>query len=203
MREIAGLMSIEEIYWKQRSRVLWLSDGDRNCKLFHQRASGRKHKNTIRRLRDDAGIEHVGDEELEQVAISYFQTIFASSQPPLISEAIHEFGSWVTDNMNVILLAIYREKEVKLALSQMHPIKAPGPDGMCPMFFQIYLHILGHSVSQMVLRILRGILFRVTQIRSSLLLFLKRVMPSTLLIFVPSICVMWCISWFLKFMLIV
>lgn len=35
-------------------------------------------------------------------------------------------------------------------------LKARGPDGMCPMFSQSYLHIVGASVSYMVLRILKG-----------------------------------------------
>lgn len=45
---------------------------------------------------------------------------------------------------------------MKVALSQMHPIKALGLNDMCPMFFQIYWHIVGHFVTQMVLGILRG-----------------------------------------------
>ena len=62
----------------------------------------------------------------------------------------------MSDEMNMVLQAPYHEEEVKSALSQMHPIKAPGPDGMCPMFFQTYWHIVRPSVSFSVLKILRG-----------------------------------------------
>lgn len=55
-----------------------------------------------------------------------------------------------------MLRADYREEEVYRTLSQMHHIKAPGLDGICPMFFQTYWHIVGHSATQMVMGILKG-----------------------------------------------
>lgn len=50
----------------------------------------------------------------------------------------------------------YSVEEVRVALSQMHHVKARGPDGMCPLFFQTYWHIVGPSVSAAVLGILNG-----------------------------------------------
>lgn len=42
----------EEVYWRQRSRELWLRWGDRNTRWFHNHASYRKKRNTIRGLED-------------------------------------------------------------------------------------------------------------------------------------------------------
>ena len=42
----------------------------------------------------------------------------------------------VTDEMNVDLVKEFIELEVKEALNQMAPLKAPGPDGMPPLFYQ-------------------------------------------------------------------
>ena len=47
---LATLILQEDIYWKQRSKIFWLSDGDTNSKFFHASASARKRKNTIKKL---------------------------------------------------------------------------------------------------------------------------------------------------------
>ncbi|XP_024156270.1 uncharacterized protein LOC112164282 [Rosa chinensis] len=44
------ILTQQEKYWRQRSRAIWLKDGDRNSAYFHRRASNRRSKNLIRGL---------------------------------------------------------------------------------------------------------------------------------------------------------
>jgi hypothetical protein len=62
----------------------------------------------------------------------------------------------VTARMNDGLLKPFEEKEVKEALFQMFPTKAPGPDGFPAHFFQRHWDVCRAEVTAVVLRILRG-----------------------------------------------
>jgi hypothetical protein len=62
----------------------------------------------------------------------------------------------VTQAMNEGLVAPFEKEEVKAALFQMFPTKAPGLDGMPAHFFQRYWDLCGDEVTEVVLRILRG-----------------------------------------------
>ncbi|XP_048499711.1 uncharacterized protein LOC104890046 isoform X5 [Beta vulgaris subsp. vulgaris] len=62
----------------------------------------------------------------------------------------------VPDECNQALLKPYSKDEIYTALQQMHPSKAPGPDGMHAIFYQRFWHIIGDDVTSFVCSILHG-----------------------------------------------
>ncbi|KAL9673990.1 hypothetical protein QQ045_030254 [Rhodiola kirilowii] len=58
--------------------------------------------------------------------------------------------------MNEMLNAPFSEGEVKRALFQMHPTKAPGLDGFPAMFYQSNWDIVGRDVVEVVLNCLNS-----------------------------------------------
>jgi hypothetical protein len=78
----------EEIFWRQRSRVSWLTEGDKNTKFFHECASQRKRANTIVGLRDEHNNWRTDSSNIERIAVEYFDGLFASTCPDAIDSVI-------------------------------------------------------------------------------------------------------------------
>ena len=46
LKELSTALKAEELFWRQKSRVLWLTDGDRNSKYFHALVKKRRARNS-------------------------------------------------------------------------------------------------------------------------------------------------------------
>lgn len=75
---------------------------------------------------------------MESIILEYVKGTFKSGQPSNFEASLNAINQRVSPEMNESLTAKFRAEEVWQALKQMHPMKAPGPDGMSPIFFQQY-----------------------------------------------------------------
>ena len=62
----------------------------------------------------------------------------------------------VTNNMKAELVKTYTASEVASAIKDMAPLKAPGSDGMPPLFYHTYWSDIGMHISQAVLSCLNS-----------------------------------------------
>ena len=62
----------------------------------------------------------------------------------------------VTMEMNRMLGKVFTEDEVRRAMKQMYPLKAPGPDGMPPLFYQRFWPDIGEVVTKTILDFLNN-----------------------------------------------
>ena len=146
--EINVLLIKEEKLWKQRSRSLWLREGDQNTRFFHNRASHRFLPNQIVELEDSASVVCSSEGEITNIFVNYYQSLFTSAKPTNLEKALVAIPELITEETNSLLTTEYVKAEVNEALNQMEPLKAPGPDGLPPMFFQKFWPCIGEDVSR-------------------------------------------------------
>ncbi|XP_013614584.1 PREDICTED: uncharacterized protein LOC106320769 [Brassica oleracea var. oleracea] len=150
LKELSTAPKAEELFWRQKSRVLWLRKGDTNSKYFHALVKQRRARNRITQLLDENGNVVEDEEELVAIATSYFRQIFESSIPEDIADALAEVSTTITGDVNEKLTAPVTEWEVKLASFAMHPENALRPDGMTTLFYQKFWDIVKEDLTRMV-----------------------------------------------------
>ncbi|KAG7536796.1 Endonuclease/exonuclease/phosphatase superfamily [Arabidopsis suecica] len=129
----------EEEFWKQRSRQLWLTLGDKNTGFFHAITKGRKAINKFSVFEDEAGKKYYEEDKILGVIVDYYQQLFTKQdsnerdRKETIQEAILPC---ITEEMNDKLITIPSANEIRLACFSIHADKAPGPDWFSASFFQ-------------------------------------------------------------------
>ena len=83
--------------------------------------------------------------------MDYYKELFSSSNPTEFFENLEAVQSKVTPSMNHKLTMDFFASEVSLALKQMYPLKALGPDSMPPLFYQYFWSHIGDRVTQTIL----------------------------------------------------
>lgn len=148
-RKLAKIYHQKEIYWRQRSKQLWLQCGDRNTKYFHNAAFIRRKNNLIHQLQDDAGVWRDRATGLHELMETYFHTIFSTVGTDF-EEVVNEIPCSISEIQNDKLLEDVSHEKAKEAIFSMDPDKAPGLVGYTPGFYQKYWAIVGKDVTELV-----------------------------------------------------
>ncbi|KAM1431725.1 hypothetical protein ACFXTO_014338 [Malus domestica] len=140
----------EESYWRVKSRAQWLKEGDKNSKFFHAQTLKRRRFNQIKGLEDVNGVWQEDEAAISSIATSYFMELFKSSRPGQIDKLGECLAPCVSAADNLPLTAAVSEEEIKMAIFQIPPIRAPGPDGYSGCFYQDHWDTVGKDVIQIV-----------------------------------------------------
>ena len=102
-KEINSLMDKEERMWRQRSRTLYLKDGDRNTRFFHCRATQRRRHNLITRIKNQSNEWCTQPDQISAIFLDYYQELFSSSNPEVLVGDLDSVPQVVTMEMNEAL----------------------------------------------------------------------------------------------------
>ncbi|KAH1039357.1 hypothetical protein J1N35_041100 [Gossypium stocksii] len=134
-QELENVLHHEELFWKQKARCDWLHLGDRNTKFFHSRAILKRKSNRITAIRNNDGEWIFDPETIEAEANTFFQKLYGERPDTIGVFPPSNFPKLEDDNVNFLGNLVTYE-EIKDALFDMAPLKAPGSDGFDALFFQ-------------------------------------------------------------------
>ena len=144
--ELNEWLEREELKWRQKSRELWLKEGDRNSKFFHLSTVIRRRRNFIAeiKLQNNQWIQARAD--IEKYFTDHFVELFQSTMPVIPDKLEDFFILIISTEDNITIVGVLDYKEVKDVIWSMHLFKAPGPDGFSGLFFKHYWDIVGDQV---------------------------------------------------------
>jgi len=134
----------------QRSRAKWLIDGDRNTRYYHLKVVTRRRRNNILMLRDEEGQWIDDTSRLKGMVNDFYKKLFTKD---------HVSSEWISTNITYPTLdgeimgklaSPIDDEEVKRAMFNMSPWKAPGLDGFPAGLFQQSWDIVGRSTCDFV-----------------------------------------------------
>jgi hypothetical protein len=132
--ELGKVLLMEEINCRQKSRALWLREGDNNTRFFHRIANSNRRFNTIGRLSIN-GTVTMDQEEIGEGLVNYYSHLFTDEEGrrPLLDGLA--FSS-IDEADRRCLDRPFTEEEVVGVVKDMSGDKSPGPDGFSMAFFQ-------------------------------------------------------------------
>jgi hypothetical protein len=154
--KIHELLEQEESKWKQRAKEDWLRHRDRNTKYFHAYATQKRRRTTVEQIKNEEGICCSIPETIKDAFVKYYSKLFTSAKPRNVEACTSPIEGKVTTEMNNCLTADFMKIEIKQALDQMAPLKAPRPDGFTTEFYQQHWATVGPMVCATALHFLNS-----------------------------------------------
>jgi hypothetical protein len=142
--ELERLLLCEEISWRQKSRALWLREGDKNTKFFHRVANSNKRNNAIESLIINGSLSSEATDIKEHIVQFYTQLFTESCSRRPIPDGLSfqsiesEEGLWLERD--------FEESEVLEVIKELQGDKAPGPDGFTMGFVQTCWEVIKEDI---------------------------------------------------------
>jgi hypothetical protein len=127
-----GLLSLEKVRARQRSRLTNIKHGDANTKLCYLIANGRRRRKHIQILRTAQGLA-IKQEDKEKEVAHHFEELLGTKHSRSISINWEElnYPSFNLANQEASITS----EEVKRAISDMPKENVSGPDGFIGAFY--------------------------------------------------------------------
>lgn len=138
-----GLASLARSIARQRSRVLYLAEGDANTRFYNLQACHRSRRNHIPSLAVDGQLV-VQDEGKAHAIFHYFNNVLGTNFERTERISLAAIGLPSHDLQE--LDEMFTECEVWRTIAELPNDKAPGPDGFTARFYKVAWDIIKTDV---------------------------------------------------------
>ena len=107
-------------------------------------------------LRDENGVWIHEKMQLHQLAFQYFKNLYSASSDAFYPYPFRNMFPVLTNDQVAELEKNLLDDEIKNALFQMGALKAPGPDGVHALFFQIQWPMVGKQICNFIQGVFNG-----------------------------------------------
>lgn len=135
LQETDSVLHQEEVYWFRKSREEWIASGDRNTRFYHASTMIKRNGNRIGVLKNAKGEWTSNTHYLEQMAMQHFHNPFTVEQRGCQTNELTSGFPTIPESKLHMLSQQVSQEEVKQALFEMSPSKAPGVDGLQAGFY--------------------------------------------------------------------
>ena len=149
---LENALNLEETFWKEKAKVKWHIEGDRNTAYFHRLAKIKQASSLITNMRNgDVMLNE--PEEVSAHIVNHFTDLFTQNSNTINNAMVEEvIPNLITDRINRILTILPNHDEIHSAVFSLNQDSAPSPDGFGAVFFQKYSEIIKHDVIKAVLQ---------------------------------------------------
>ncbi|XP_070035767.1 uncharacterized protein [Nicotiana tomentosiformis] len=134
--ELKKYLSIEEQYWKQKARMNWFAEGDRNTRFFHKHVNGKRQKLNLKKIQGADSNWLETQELMANVALEFYSNQFTQTGDTTNYAMLNNIPTMVTLEQNLELCKYPTIDEVKDAIFALSGDSAGGPDGFIGLFYQ-------------------------------------------------------------------
>jgi hypothetical protein len=151
--EYQKILHSEEETWRLKSRSLWLKSGDRNTKFFQRQTKARLWRSKVKEITKEDGTKINDFQQIQEEAKTHFEHLLTEEGIVNLStqeDLLLNIPTVVSQEDNAKINQEVTEKELYEALFQLHPDKAPGPDGFNAHFYQKCWHTIKKDLLRMI-----------------------------------------------------
>eukprot|EP00253_Pinus_taeda_P029368 PITA_29368 len=154
----------EEIYWRQKSRVRWLEEGERNTKFFHRTTVKRRMHNKIPFIQDQEGAKIEEHEKIEEILLNHFQQLKEGKAPGpegFTTTFFHAFWDlikvevwqvveeskaqhWLLPSLNSTFITLIPKEENSITPDKFRPI------ALCNVLYKVISKVIANRLKPLL-----------------------------------------------------